>query len=94
MWVSWGLLLALIVYALLYGPVRPARDPLFGVGFLAMLVAIGFSLWAANRARKTVHCGKCRHRFFDGLFVLFPVKEGCSKCDASLDHAFVYDGEA
>ena len=93
MWLSWGLLAALIAYTMYFGPFRLSREPVFVLGFVAMLAAIGYSLWAANRARKTVHCGKCRNRFFDGLFVIFPVKEGCSKCDASLDHAFVWTGE-
>lgn len=93
MWASWGLFFALVVYGTIYGPFRLHREPLFTSGFFLMLALMVLTFWSANKARKTVHCGKCNHRFFDGLFVLFPVKKGCSKCDAPLEHAYLYSGE-
>ncbi|GEM_PF-5149952 len=94
MWASWALFFALVIYSALYAPFRLSRTPLFTFGFLAMLVAFALSFGFGVRAYKTVHCGKCRHRFFDRLFVFFPIKHGCSKCDASIDDAFIVPKEA
>ncbi|MDE1468173.1 hypothetical protein [Aurantiacibacter sp. D1-12] len=93
MWLSWGLFFALIAYSVAFGPFRLHREPLFSYGFVVMLAAIVLQFWLARRAYKSVHCGKCKHRFFDRMFVIFPTKHGCSKCDASLDHAFLYQEE-
>ncbi len=93
MWASWGLFAALAIYSAINGPFRLSREPLFTLGFILLLLAMVAQFWLAKRAYKTVHCGKCRHRFFDRMFVIFPAKSGCSKCDASIEDAWVWQGE-
>lgn len=93
MWAAWGLFFGLLVYSSIFGPVRMSRDPVFTVAFIALVVMIPLEIALASYAYKTVLCGRCKHRFFDRMFVLFPIKFGCAKCDASIEDAFLLSKE-
>lgn len=77
MWLVLALFAFLGIYGVGNAPLSDAQGALFFLVFAALfLVAILVPLFALI-AQRTVRCSECGERFFDWIFITFPVQGGC-----------------
>ncbi|VVT03873.1 hypothetical protein [Erythrobacter sp. EC-HK427] len=90
---SWWLALALFAFLAIYLPSKaPWGDAellLFLLAFAAAALLIIFIPLFALIAWRTVYCGECGGRFFDPIFITFPVQGGCKNCRAPIENAVI-----
>jgi hypothetical protein len=87
MWLGTALFLLLMFFGLALQSLPANATVWFVVALICMFVGVPLLFLCALYAFSTVRCGECDERFFDFVFLWFPVQGGCQACGAPLEVA-------
>ena len=87
-WLPTGSFAVMAIGGVASAPLSDAGATVLVLGFFAVILMIGVGWLCTVYAFATVRCGACEQRFFDKVFLTFPVQGGCRRCAESIDHAY------
>ena len=87
MWLAYAYFVVLVPFGFALKWLPDIAGTLFVLAFLLLLVVFLGVICATVYAFVMVRCGACDERFFDFLFLSFPVQGGCKGCGASINEA-------
>ena len=87
LWLPTAVFATMIIAGVALAPLSHVAGTVFVVFFLALFIVLALGLACTAYAFATVRCGECEKRFFDLVFLVFPVQGGCRRCAEPIEHA-------